>query len=300
MVTKKRMNKSAILLVLLLISTFIISTYFVSAVTVPPTITQDSGMYNTLFGNVVFKPVQEFWQGWSTGEGINLNVAKILLLIIITLIVYAVLSSIPTLESALFSEDSKILGMLLSLVIGILSTIYLTPKDVFVTIMSYNALGITLGIAIPFLILLTFSTKILLSNITRSSAANAFEKRLLTRLSLYPLWIIFLFYQAYRLLQLFGGIEVDPNVANQLSSLASSGFSGVVLWITFGLFLASLLFIICMGWISRRMGKYALRGMLNDINTNSNVAGAGFEALRNIGMTAAGAPAPTFTRGRRV
>ncbi|MEM3091833.1 MAG: hypothetical protein QXD05_01745 [Candidatus Pacearchaeota archaeon] len=89
------------------------------------------------------------------GGGLGLDsdlFAKILLIILLTLIVFVIMDSMPFFESA-----SGGIKFLFSIIVSLLATLYITPEEVRVVLVSYGSLGIALTTFIPFLVLLAFS-----------------------------------------------------------------------------------------------------------------------------------------------
>ena len=78
--------------------------------------------------------------------------AKFLIFILVTLIIYGISDS--------FMEGKSVLRFGVSLIIGILSTFYLVNTEVRSILLSYGALGITLSLIIPFVIIVIMGRKL--------------------------------------------------------------------------------------------------------------------------------------------
>ncbi len=78
--------------------------------------------------------------------------AKFLIFILVTLIIYGISDS--------FMEGKSVLRFGVSLIIGILSTFYLANTEVRSILLSYGALGITLSLIIPFVIIVIMGRKL--------------------------------------------------------------------------------------------------------------------------------------------
>ena len=78
--------------------------------------------------------------------------AKFLIFILVTLIIYGISDS--------FMEGKSVLRFGVSLIIGILSTFYLANTEVRSILLSYGALGITLSLIIPFVIIVIIGRKL--------------------------------------------------------------------------------------------------------------------------------------------
>jgi len=81
----------------------------------------------------------------STGFG------KFLMFILVALIVYGIAEFLP------FLGSKPLLNGAISIVIGLLSTVYLSKEEVLTSILAYSALGVTLTLIIPFCIIAIIS-----------------------------------------------------------------------------------------------------------------------------------------------
>lgn len=135
---KRELNKRALIssLVLLIL---IINLTLISAAPIDDIKSAGKGIWN--WANTGF-----------SGKIFQLYSAQILLLILVTLILYAVSEFVPFLSGA----DPWIRGVI-CLIVGILSVMYLAPEQIYTAMTGYKALGITLTTLLPlaFLIGLT-------------------------------------------------------------------------------------------------------------------------------------------------
>ncbi len=95
--------------------------------------------------------IRNLFQGFNT-EDFRLYSAQFLFLMLVTLIIYAISNFIPFLE-----QSHPGLRFMVALIIGILSTLYLAPEEIYTALLGYEALGIALTTVIPLIVLLTFT-----------------------------------------------------------------------------------------------------------------------------------------------
>ena len=79
--------------------------------------------------------------------------AKFLVFILVALIVYGLGDFLPFIGKKPFVNGA------IAIVIGLLSTMYLSTQEIYTAILSYNALGVTLTLIIPFFIIGVISLK---------------------------------------------------------------------------------------------------------------------------------------------
>lgn len=104
---------------------------------------------------LLFDPVGDMFSSWAGGQ-LSINIAKYAFWLLLSLIIYVVLDFIP-----LFKADKQtFIKYLIAFIVGFLATAYLTPDDIYTILISYGALGVVLGAAIPCMILLFFSIRI--------------------------------------------------------------------------------------------------------------------------------------------
>lgn len=148
-------------------------------------------------GNVItgHSVIGDFFTGWNKGT-LDISIAKYLLWFIVLLLIYSVLNM-----TGLFGGT---ISFFVALIVSFLSMAYLTPDELFVIVATYSALGLTLSVIIPFIILL-FSTAVMLSpfryhhnrtkeDITYDSASlNPFRMAVIS-----VLWLTFLGFMIYK------------------------------------------------------------------------------------------------------
>lgn len=79
--------------------------------------------------------------------------AKFLIFVLIALIVYGLGEFLP------FLGDKPVINGAVAIIIGILSSLYLSKEEIYTAILSYSSLGITLTLIIPFMIIGVISFK---------------------------------------------------------------------------------------------------------------------------------------------
>src|SRR3989344_3460904 len=132
-----------LLIIVLLISMFVLSVEMVSAETILQKFVSDIS-----FGNINLTFLDE---GLKFGE--NIWFVRVLFFLLVALIIYAVSDFIP------IFEEHKYAGGIVSVIIAILATFYLSNQEVYTILLSYNALGIALTSIIPFMVILAISKK---------------------------------------------------------------------------------------------------------------------------------------------
>ena len=102
----------------------------------------------------VWDPVKEMFTSWEAGD-LSINVAKYIFLILITLVIFSILSVVPVLK-----DRNAGLRTFIAILVGFLATAYLSASEIHAILLSYGALGFALGAILPALILLFFSIEI--------------------------------------------------------------------------------------------------------------------------------------------
>jgi len=164
---------------------------------------------NTITGHSI---IGDLFANWSGGN-LDVNIAKYLFWIILTLFIFSAL------HFAKFPDNSFI-QFLLGITIAFLSTAYITPEEVFTILTTYTALGLTLSVIVPFLILIFFSA-MLLSNEKISHMTIA---KIMMEVMLWPFFIGFLI---YKLITGYSGHELSTGM--QIVMFAVLGISGLIL-----------------------------------------------------------------------
>ncbi len=103
---------------------------------------------------VFIDPVVDLLKGWTEGR-IAESSAKFLFLILVTLFIWSILD-----QFHLFGKGS----VPIAIIVGFLSTVYIAPQDIWVILVSYNALGSTLLTMIPFAILSLYTFRVIQDN----------------------------------------------------------------------------------------------------------------------------------------
>jgi len=173
--------------------------------------------------NIVTDPIIDAYASWSKGE-ISNGLSKFLLWGLVSIIVYGIGSFIPGLEKSSF------VTWIFAIVVGFLSVAYLNIDEVGAMMIGYGALGFSLGIGIPFIVLVAFTFRV---------GSTAFEKKsaeyLATKLVAFLLWGLFTAFSFSR------AIDAPDNYA-----LISWSIALIALVITLAL---NFLF----GWIAKQM-----------------------------------------------
>lgn len=157
--------------------------------------------------------ISNMFADWSTGN-MDVNIAKYLLWIMVTLLIFSVLNY------AKFPGNTG-LQWLLAIPIGFLSVAYITPAEIFTTLTAYSALGLTLAVIMPFVILLFFSS-MLLSNekISKMSVGKIMFEVML--------WLFFVGFLIYKLIAGYGeGIKMSSGM--MIVMFIVMGLSGMIL-----------------------------------------------------------------------
>lgn len=164
---------------------------------------------NTITGHSI---MGDLFANWSGGN-LDVNIAKYLFWIILTLFVFSAL------HFAKFPDNSFI-QFLLGIIISFLATAYITPEEVFTILTTYTALGLTLSVIVPFLIMIFFSA-MLLSNekISHMTIAKIMMEVML--------WLFFICFLIYKLITGYSGHELSTGM--QIVMFAVLGISGLIL-----------------------------------------------------------------------
>lgn len=131
---------------------------------------------------------------WSGGN-LDVSIAKYLFWIILTLFIFSVLNfaKFPT---------YGVLQFLIAIAVSFLSTAYLTPAEIFTILTTYSALGLTLSVIVPFLIIIFFSA-MLLSNekLSQMTIAKVMMEVMI--------WLFFVGFLIYKLITGYAGHELS-------------------------------------------------------------------------------------------
>jgi len=182
-------------LLLLGMVVLLISTTFVSAVT---------------FREAVVNPLARMLTDWTQGD-ISDTVAKYVLWILLSLLIYAILDNVPVIK-----RQGQGIKIIIAFLVGFLSTAYLSVGEVHLLLASYGALGFVLGAVLPFIILVFFSMEI-----HKEGGAGG---RIISK----AMWFGFILYLIYKLI---AGIFFFEKVATGPQTGISTG-EGVVYLVT--------------------------------------------------------------------
>ncbi|VVB78997.1 Uncharacterised protein [uncultured archaeon] len=184
-----------------------------------------------------------------SGESFRFYSAQILMLILVSLILFAVSDFIPFLEGA-----SDWIRILISLIIGILSVMYLGREEIYTALMSYQALGITLTTIIPLIVLASITIRW----DTRHPEYSWVPTVLWVA---YFVSFIIKYYESF--LAWYGGMP-DPNGIGTFG-LLFIGLTGAI----------SILMLIAGGKISRMIFLRRLKGLITkgELNTETEITG---------------------------
>ena len=209
---KDSWNKKLLIINIILLFVF---TFVLSFINVP----QFSGQIpNTITGNAVesgpecrgpnckvvdktakgqYGIIGDLFATWGEGN-LDVNIAKYLFWIIIMLFIFSSLNfaKIP---------ENGFLQFLLAIIISFLATAYITPEEVFTVLTTYTALGLTLSVIVPFIILIFFSA-MLLSNekISQMTVAKVMMEVML--------WLFFVAFLLYKLIVGYSGHELSTGM----------------------------------------------------------------------------------------
>ena len=131
------------------------------------------------FGN----SFDSLFSAWEQGD-IAPNIAKIVFSVLIVFFIYALLENFRMIKNA-------VIRWVLSILISFLATMYLAPEEVYAMLVSYSALGLTLGSLVPFLILAGF---------TFSAIKSGEPTQIILQ---WIAWIMFAAFMVYRSIMVF-------------------------------------------------------------------------------------------------
>ncbi|MEM4326338.1 MAG: hypothetical protein QXU40_03485 [Candidatus Pacearchaeota archaeon] len=134
---------------------FLISFVFITLVILSQSFISSAASDSLGGDNNLPSPFQLFHGFFSSIPQISSDfLPKFLFFLLVFLIVFSISNFVP-----LIGED-KTVSLLISLIVGILSTRYLLTEDINTILLSYNALGITLTVLLPMLLLLVLSVSL--------------------------------------------------------------------------------------------------------------------------------------------
>jgi len=128
-------------------------------------------------------PITDFFADWQSGD-INTGLAKVLFLILLSLVIYSVVETIPFLGK----DRNVAVKVIVTAIVAFFATAYLTPQEIYAIILSYTSLGFVLAALIPFVILVFFSITLAKEH---GGGAKVFLK---------VVWVAFIFFLIYKLI----------------------------------------------------------------------------------------------------
>jgi len=141
--------------------------------------------------------VYEMFGKWGEGQ-LDINVAKYLFLIIVTLMIFSALSLIK------LPENGGV-QFILAAAIAFLATAYITPEEVFAILTAYTALGLTLSVIVPFVVMVIFSATLLGGSSKLDTKEMTIPKIVLQAM----LWLFFTVFLGYKVIGGFGNDQVS-------------------------------------------------------------------------------------------
>jgi hypothetical protein len=126
----------------LIFLSLLISSIFINFVAAAPSNTPLSDAIGNFFSSI---------QKVSLDESNKASLSRVLLILLVVMFVYSISSFIPLLE------DSPFIQFSISVIIGILSFLYVSAEDIRLILTNYEALGVALTSIIPLLIILVFT-----------------------------------------------------------------------------------------------------------------------------------------------
>ncbi|MFA5060700.1 MAG: hypothetical protein WC494_00075 [Candidatus Pacearchaeota archaeon] len=200
-----------------------------------------------------FDPIKSWFADW-TGGNLSPNIAKFLFWALVSIVVFAIGSKIPGLNS-LFSDKMMWLGAVFSILVGFLSMAYITPEEVFALMTSYSALGFVLGGALPFIILFYFTV-----TLAMESESKGATQRYMSKLFAIGLWILFTFFIALKIFY-----PSDEEVIK----------TGTYFLLTWGLFALGVLCTVSISWMFGKIWSNVKKekiGKSKDVTEKSTAA----------------------------
>lgn len=164
--------------------------------------------------------VLKILENWKLGN-LDEGVAKVAFTGLVFLLIFPLIKLLPVWGQGR-SGWNKIFRFILAVCITFLSTAYLTPQDVKLTLVSYSAMGMVLGGIVPLLLLIYFTID------ARKSAESS------SLLMSWILWLSFIAFLIYKLLSAKDG-ELDS--------------TGIIVYL--GIIILSILFLFFQGFVMK-------------------------------------------------
>lgn len=176
------------------------------------TVTDDIVSTNSGGGSEGF--VDKLFTDWSSGN-LDTNIAKYLFWIIIMLLIFSALNfaKIP---------NNLALQWLIAIPVSFLVTAYIAPDEIFAVLTAYTALGLTLSVVVPFVIMMLFSSMLLSVEKIKGMSVGKIMIEVV-------LWLFFVGFLIYKLVAGYTGIDRSNGVL-------------IVIWVVLGLSVLILIF----------------------------------------------------------
>ncbi len=197
------------------------------------------GFFDWLTGKEDKSFLENFWDQFKQGEKIDEGITKILFGFLIGVIIFGIAKKIPGVKDVHISVQ-----IIFSVVIAYLGVAYITPSELTLMLTSYSALGFTIGIIIPFLVLLYLTYDI------GTEVAKDVKGTISQKIMTYILWSIYGLYLLYKLSQIY----ILKIGENDVPSLASA--------LILILFIATFVIILMLGKIFKRLGETVTKEQL--------------------------------------
>ncbi|MBD3252434.1 hypothetical protein GF386_01755 [Candidatus Pacearchaeota archaeon] len=238
------MKRGSLRLIFLTLALFLI----ISSLVFPVLAQQNQPAQDNPVRDNVWDPIKDWFLFWQEGE-ISTGVAKWVLFFILILVIHAISSTIPGLDK-MFEPDNEWMGWAFSVLVAFLALAYITPDEIYAIMISYSALGFTLGILIPFIILLGWT--ITMSIRTKHRVAN--------RILAWVIWTVWTLFVIYKIIDSITGGELGSQTA--VVGLIIIGAISIVMQLG-GLH-----------WIFRRAGKIARTAAIEAFKEKREAASA--------------------------
>ncbi len=199
-------------------------------------------------------PVVDLFKGWTEGR-IAESGAKILFLILVTLFIWSILD-----QFHLFGHGS--VQGIIAVIVGFLSTVYIAPQDIWVILVSYNALGSTLLTMIPFAILALYTYRAVEDNNPKTITLQR------------VVWGMFTLFLVY--------FYISGLLQGKIESLSGYGLVYIIATVA-----AAVIFTLNTKFI-HQLAKMHVEAMKETATTNIAKMGIGAQALRQTGEMVSG------------
>lgn len=222
--------------------------------------------------------IESFGSDWVQGD-IGVGVAKVMFTGIIFILILSVFMFIGLFEGS----GGRVVSVILAFLITFLSTAYLTPQEVYSSLLGYTSLALALNIVLPFFILL-FGSIMFMSKAFIGGGRGKKSLKLFSTVAkmaiLSVFWFAYVIYMAFRTIgSIFGG-----------TSMAGAGqLSYPVLLAHLAILTFSVFFIVKQNWFVAKLGGWAKEVMKiqaqiegAQIQTNAQV-----NAVARVAMSAA-------------